>query len=143
MKDIKTTFKCTSLKDTRKAAEFFTKFALAGQCFALFGNLGYGKTTFTKYFIKTLNPDVKEVCSPTFSIMQTYNFKNEVEIIHVDCYRLEKKEDFFDTGLEELFPYNIILIEWPEIIIDFLPQNTININFSINESGARIISSSI
>ena len=133
-------FKCTSLDDTRKAAEYFASIASAGQCFALYGNLGYGKTTFAQYFIRSLNQKTEEVTSPTFSIMQMYDLDEYSDIIHVDCYRMEKQEEFFELGLEELFPHNIVIIEWPEIIENLLPENTIKIEFSIDADGARTLS---
>lgn len=133
-------FKCDSLENTKYAAEYFAKIAEPGRCFALYGNLGYGKTTFAKYFIQSLNPSVKDVSSPTFSIIQTYDYKENCEIIHVDCYRLENKEDFFDIGLDELIKNNITIIEWPEILENLLPQSTLNIKIDIDQNGKRTIS---
>lgn len=133
-------FKCISLEDTKRAAEFFIQFAKPGQCFALRGGLGYGKTTFSQYLIKSLNPLIQDVTSPTFTIVQTYE-SSISEIWHVDCYRLKEKEEFFELGLEEACSYCVTIIEWPEIIQDFLPKNTINIDFSIDseDRDVRII----
>lgn len=137
------TFTCISLEDTKNAAEYFTQFAAPGKCFALHGNLGYGKTAFAKYFIQTLNPSINEVPSPTFSIIQTYNYRETCEIVHIDCYRLKNKDDFFDIGLDELIRNNITIIEWPEIIDDLLPPNTLDIRITLDENGNRIISSEL
>ena len=127
-------FECASLNDTKNAAEYFARFAKPGQCFALYGDLGSGKTTFSQFLIKSLIPTVEYIASPTFTIVQTYNDNNRLEIWHVDCYRLKNSEEFFELGLEEAFENCITIIEWPEIIDDFLPQNTIKIQFSMKKS---------
>lgn len=132
-------FKCASLDDTKKAAEYFAKSAKPGQCFALYGNLGSGKTTFSQFLIKALIPTVENVSSPTFTIVQTYNNGNELEIWHVDCYRLNDREEFFELGLEEAFENCVTIIEWPEIIADFLPENTTKIQFAIEHDNIRKI----
>lgn len=132
-------FKCASLDDTKKAAEYFAKFAKPGQCFALYGNLGSGKTTFSQFLIKSLIPTVEHVASPTFTIVQTYNDGDKLEIWHVDCYRLNDREEFFELGLEEAFESCVTIIEWPEIIADFLPKNAINIQFAIEHDDIRTI----
>ena len=133
-------FKCASLDDTKKAAEYFAKFAKPGQCFALYGNLGSGKTTFSQFLVKSLIPTVEHVASPTFTIIQTYNDGDKLEIWHVDCYRLNDREEFFELGLEEAFETCVTIIEWPEIIADFLPKNAIKIQFSIEHDDIRTIS---
>lgn len=132
-------FKCASLDDTKKAAEYFAKFAKPGQCFALYGNLGSGKTTFSQFLIKSLIPTVEHVASPTFTIVQTYNDGDKLEIWHVDCYRLNDREEFFELGLEEAFESYVTIIEWPEIIADFLPKNAIKIQFAIEHDDIRTI----
>lgn len=134
-------FRCISMDDTKHAAEFFANFAKPGQCFALRGGLGYGKTTFSKYFIQSLNPLINDVTSPTFTIVQTYE-SSIAEIWHVDCYRLQESDEFFELGLEEACRHYITVIEWPEIIQNLLPKDVINIDFSIDSAkgDARIIS---
>ena len=122
-------FICNSLDDTKKAAEYFSEFAKLGQCFALYGNLGFGKTTFAQYLIKILNPEIENIISPTFNIIQTYPCEI-AKIWHIDCYRLKSADEFYELGIEEAFSDCITIIEWPEIIEDMLPNNTIKINFS-------------
>ena len=121
-------FVCNSLDDTKKAAEYFSALAKPGQCVALYGNLGFGKTTFAQYLIKILNPKIENIISPTFNIIQTY--PSEIaEIWHIDCYRLKSADEFYDLGIDEAFSGCITIIEWPEIIEDLLPNSTIKINF--------------
>ncbi|MCR4555240.1 MAG: tRNA (adenosine(37)-N6)-threonylcarbamoyltransferase complex ATPase subunit type 1 TsaE [Alphaproteobacteria bacterium] len=130
-------FICNSLDDTQKAAEYFSEFAKPGQCFALYGNLGFGKTAFAQYLIKTLNPKIENIISPTFNIIQTYPSKI-AEIWHIDCYRLKSADEFYDLGIDEAFLNCITIIEWPEIIGDLLPSDVIKIQFS-KISNQRII----
>lgn len=121
-------FLCNSLNDTKNVAERFSTLAKPGQCFALHGDLGSGKTTFTKYFISKINPFIINVSSPTFTIIQTYD-SPICEIWHADCYRLKSQDEFFELGLEEAIQNCITIIEWPEIIRNFLPKNTIDLFF--------------
>lgn len=121
-------FICNSLDDTKKAAKYFSEFANPGKCFALYGNLGFGKTTFAQYLIKILNPKIENIISPTFNIIQTYPCEI-AEIWHIDCYRLKSADEFYDLGIDEAFSECITVIEWPEIIENLLPNDTIKINF--------------
>jgi tRNA threonylcarbamoyladenosine biosynthesis protein TsaE len=130
-------FLCKSLEDTKNAAEYFGQFARIGRCFALCGDLGSGKTTFSRYLIRWLNPSVTDVPSPTFTIVQTYD-SNAGEIWHVDCHRLKSNGEFLELGLEEALVNCITIIEWPEIIGEFLPPDTIRIDFSLR-NGDRVI----
>lgn len=104
----------------------------------LFGDLGSGKTTFTQSLGKHLG--IKEVMtSPTFVIEKIYLLKNHSEefpvaftrLIHIDAYRLEKGEELQSLGFAELLkdPQNLILIEWPERVVDILPPKMVKINF--------------
>jgi tRNA threonylcarbamoyladenosine biosynthesis protein TsaE len=128
-----------SVKDTELIASLFAKFAKKGQCFTLSGDLGYGKTIFAKSLIQSINPEISEVSSPTFAIVHTY-VSSIADIWHVDCYRLKTSDEFFELGLEEALPNCITIIEWPEIIENFLPQNRIKICFATADNGSRIIS---
>ncbi|MDR2766200.1 MAG: tRNA (adenosine(37)-N6)-threonylcarbamoyltransferase complex ATPase subunit type 1 TsaE [Holosporaceae bacterium] len=130
-------FFCKSLEDTRNAAEYFGRFAAVGRCFALSGELGSGKTTFSGYLIRLLNPSVTDVSSPTFTIVQVYDSAIG-EIWHVDCHRLKSSEEFHELGLEEAIANGITIIEWPEIINKFLPSDALRIEFSLQNED-RII----
>ncbi|MDR1551262.1 MAG: tRNA (adenosine(37)-N6)-threonylcarbamoyltransferase complex ATPase subunit type 1 TsaE [Holosporaceae bacterium] len=122
-------FVCNTLQETQKAAEYLARAAKPGFCLALFGDLGYGKTTFAKYFIKSLNRSVSDVPSPTFTIIQTYD-SPIAEIWHVDCYRLKSKDEFYNLGLEDALRHCITIIEWPEVIMSLLPIDTVKAYFS-------------
>lgn len=108
---------------------------------ALYGDLGSGKTTFTKSFIASFGVE-QTVTSPTFVIEKIYkipNGKNFEYIIHIDAYRLNSGEELKDLGWDEILnnPKNIILIEWPEKIADILPENTRKIEFEFVDENRR------
>lgn len=97
----------------------FSKNCLNGHCFFLFGDLGTGKTTFAKSFIKSfLNDENVLVTSPTFNIMQSYSSGNK-NIIHADLYRLKSYSEIEDLGLIDLLFNSVSLIEWPEVLLNF------------------------
>lgn len=100
---------------------------------ALEGDLGAGKTTLTQEIAKVLS--VKEnVISPTFIIMKKYEVvdKKFKYLIHIDAYRLEKSEELFKLGFQELLDdkNNLIIIEWPELVPDCIPKNACKIKLS-------------
>ena len=82
------------------------------------GEIGAGKTTLTKQIVKKIIGNDTAI-SPTFSILNIYTYGKE-NIYHLDLYRLNNKKEFFDLGLYEYLAYNKILIEWPELILDYL-----------------------
>lgn len=80
----------------------------------LSGDLGSGKTAFTKAFAKSLGIK-KHITSPTFLIHKSYNYDNHV-LHHYDLYRLSKYEELEEIGFDERFGKYIMIIEWPEKI---------------------------
>lgn len=113
----------------------------------LFGDLGSGKTTFTQALARELGV-TEDVTSPTFVIMKSYSLKPKTlnlipdTLIHIDAYRLESGRELASIGFAEILkdPKNLILIEWPEKVIDILPKEAIKINFKfISEFEREII----
>lgn len=134
---LKKTVLCKSLADTKSFAQSVASSASAGMCFALYGDLGAGKTTFAQYFIKhILQNDNIDIPSPTFPIVQIYEFPR---IVHMDCYRIEDQNEFLNLGVDEIIGESITLIEWPEKISNFLPANTISVRFSVESHDNRRI----
>ena len=109
----------------------------------LYGNLGAGKTAFTKCLAKELGIEIP-VTSPTFVITKEYEVpnKNFSKLIHVDAYRLSSIADIEAIGLGEKFNDSdcVTLIEWPEKIEGALPKDTIFINFEYIDEQTRKIS---
>lgn len=128
---------CVNENDTLKLAERFAKIACCGDVFALFGTLGAGKSTFSRYFIKALThaPDVP---SPTFTLVQIYEAP-DFDIYHYDMYRLKNPEEAYELDIEEAFYNNVCLVEWPEKILPLLPKNIWKITIHV-EKDSRIFS---
>ena len=123
---------CNTEKDTQNLAEAFSLIAKRGDVFALFGTLGAGKSTFSRYFIQKLT-HAKEVPSPTFTLVQTYEAPL-FEIYHYDMYRLKKPEEAYELDIEEAFYNAVTLIEWPDKILPLLPKNIWKINILTKEN---------
>ncbi len=129
-----------SAEETKKWAESIAKKATPPVVICLYGNLGSGKTTFTKGFARALGCIEQDIKSPTYTFVRTYKVKNAT-LHHFDFYRIEELDDLMEQELKELFEKQdvIILIEWPERIADMLPKHRINIRFEISGEAERII----
>ena len=114
-------FICATEEETRFLAESFAKLSKKGDVFALFGTLGVGKSTFSRYFIQYLT-NATDVPSPTFTLLQTYE-ASSFDIYHYDLYRLKKAEEAYELDIENAFYNSVCLIEWPEKILSLLPKN--------------------
>mgnify|MGYP004515533101 CR=1 FL=1 len=97
------------------------------------GDLGSGKTVFTKGFAHAMGID--EVTSPTFNIIKEYN--GELPLYHMDLYRVEG--DVEGLGLEEYFHKNgVVIIEWADMISDYLPKKRLDVRIKIVDENTRI-----
>jgi len=118
-----------SENDTIKFAKIVGKKVEVGQIILLKGDLGSGKTRFVKGLAEALNIE-KEVSSPTYNLINEYPGK--IPLFHMDLYRLDKEEDLLNIGFEEyLYREGIIVIEWPGLAFDLLPEDFLLINFEI------------
>jgi tRNA threonylcarbamoyladenosine biosynthesis protein TsaE len=104
----------------------------------LWGDLGAGKTTFARFFIQSLLRISEDIPSPTFTLIQTYD-STKGEVWHCDLYRLKTPEEVEELGLIEAFSHTICLIEWPERIMAYLPQNRLDVKLSINLNQTRTV----
>lgn len=90
-----------------------------------YGHMGAGKTTFINVLCQALNV-TDETSSPTFSIVNEYATKDKKSVFHFDFYRLKSESEAFDLGYEDyLYSGNVCLIEWPERIVNLLPDEVI------------------
>jgi len=128
-----------NLSDLTGAAKELLNIDSDSKIFAFFGEMGAGKTTFIKAICKEL--DVKdEVSSPTFAIINEYLANNSEPVYHFDFYRIKDEREALDIGLEEyLYSENYCFIEWPEKILNLLPENFIKVNVTV-EGEKRLIS---
>lgn len=102
--------------------------------------MGAGKTTFTQFLAQALGIE-ENVTSPTYNYLKTYSIPHQnLVFVHVDAYRLKSNEDVDSIGLNDYITDSntIILIEWVNNIIDFLPAKTKLINFKV-EGEVRLI----
>lgn len=135
------TYKITSRseKDTVELAQNIESEKFPNMVICLQGDLGSGKTIFTKGFASSLGIE-ESVTSPTFNIIKEYT-SGEMDLYHMDVYRLDGKID--DLGIEEYFNKNgIVIIEWADMIKDYLPEERLEIKIKISDDDedTRIIS---
>lgn len=118
--------------DTYEIAELVAKLAQPGDVYVLEGELGAGKTTFTKGFAKALGVE-RLIKSPTYTLIREYT-EGRMPLYHMDLYRLE--EDGADAlGLEEYFNgEGVCIVEWGSLVPDQLPKEYLLIELSRTET---------
>ena len=130
-----------SLSEINHIASRFIQAFPADRIFAIYGEMGAGKTT----FIKALCEEMKvldNVTSPTFAIINEYKTENGNTIFHFDFYRINSLNEAYDFGYEDYFySGDYCFIEWPELIESLLPSIAIKVLISEGEEGKRIIES--
>lgn len=110
----------------------------------LSGELGAGKTAFTKVVARTLGV-ADTVTSPTFVLEKVYSLPSGLSfkrLVHVDAYRLQSGADLAPLGFEELMRDrgNLVILEWPERVADALPEPAVRISLAALPDGSRTIS---
>ena len=109
--------------ETKVLGEEIAKKASKGSIFCLNGELGGGKTVFTKGFAEGLGID-DYITSPTFTIVNEYDGK--YKFYHFDVYRIADADELYDIGFEEyIYGEGVCLIEWAELIKDDLPDTCV------------------
>ena len=124
--------------ETTLLAQNFESEKFPNMVICLRGDLGSGKTVFTKGFAKAMEID-EEVTSPTFNIIKEYT-SGDMPLFHMDVYRLDGKVD--ELGIEEYFTKKgITIIEWADMIPDYLPDKRLDIKIksSSEDEDKRII----
>lgn len=128
------------IKDTEglaAAAQEFIQVMGNRKIFAFYGKMGAGKTTFIKAICEALGVD-DIVTSPTFAIVNEY--KASQPVYHFDFYRIKNLREAYDIGCEEYFYSGCpCFIEWPELIEELLPEDTVKVCIEVHDDGSRII----
>ena len=128
-------FTAYNLEDTMDLAENLESEKFPNMVICLTGDLGSGKTMFTKAFAKSMQVE-EEITSPTFNIIKEYE-SGELPLYHMDVYRLDGKVG--DLGLEEYFTKGgVTIIEWADMIEDYLPKERLDIKIKIVGEEKRI-----
>ena len=125
------------IDDIGRAAKEFLQLRPPLPVIALYGEMGAGKTTFTKALCRALNV-MEGVNSPTFTLINEYTTEGGELIFHFDFNRINKLEEAFDIGFEEFVDSGYLcIIEWPEKIEQILPPDTLRVKISVLEDGTR------
>ena len=130
-----------SEQETEKFAAALAETLPPGTVIALYGDLGAGKTVFSRGFARGLGV-TEPVSSPTYTIIQEYPIKNGGWFFHMDLYRIENSAAALAFGVDEYLeePEAFTLIEWPGRIADILPPRTINVQIHHRGDTLREIS---
>lgn len=130
--------KIQSLEHIHEAVREFIAAMGDNTVFALYGKMGAGKTTFIKALCQELGVE-DVVTSPTFAVINEYRSDIAGELIyHFDFYRIKKLEEVYDMGYEDYFYSGALcFIEWPELVEELLPGNTIKVTIEELEDGSR------
>lgn len=132
------------------AREFYREFG-DHRVIAFYGGMGAGKTTFIAALCREMGV-TEPVTSPTFAIVNEYAVNDELRmtndenkeqssIYHFDFYRIKRIEEAYDMGFEDyLYSGHLCLIEWPELIEDLLPDDTLRMHITANPDGTRTLS---
>ena len=124
-------------EDIRQAAKQFAESMGENTVFAFYGKMGAGKTTFIKAVCEQLGVD-DTVTSPTFAIVNEYEAAQGRPIYHFDFYRIKKVSEAYDMGCEEYFySGHPCFIEWPELIEEVLPEETVSVTIEALPDGLR------
>ena len=125
-----------SENDSRAFARRLATCLAAGDVIGLVGPLGAGKSVLARAMIETLT-GVDDAPSPTFGLVHSYPAEG-FDVFHFDLYRLKTAEEAWELGLEAALDGGVSLIEWPEIIADLLPAETLLVAINPNPTdGAR------
>ncbi|OYP45087.1 tRNA (adenosine(37)-N6)-threonylcarbamoyltransferase complex ATPase subunit type 1 TsaE [Prevotella sp. P4-98] len=127
------------LDTIRSVARQFIENIGSSRVFAFYGKMGAGKTTFVKALCEELGCD-DVITSPTFAIVNEYTDGEQQPVYHFDFYRIKKLEEVYDMGYEEYFYSGALcLIEWPELIEDVLPDDTVRVTIEEQADGSRLL----
>ena len=122
--------------DTLELAQNIESEKFPNMVICLNGELGSGKTVFVKGFASSLGL-TENITSPTFNIVKEYP-NGELPLYHIDAYRLEEHKD--NIGISDYFnKEGVTIIEWAELIPDILPEERLEIEFSLVDENTRVL----
>ncbi len=127
-----------SLDKIADAAREFVRHIGNHRVFAFYGGMGAGKTTFIKAICDELGV-TDAVTSPTFAIVNEYA-SSHGPVYHFDFYRINRLAEVMDLGFDDYaYSGNICLMEWPELIEELLPEDTVSVYIEPKEDDTRVV----
>jgi tRNA threonylcarbamoyladenosine biosynthesis protein TsaE len=128
-----------SVAETEALAARFAEGLGGGECIALNGDLGAGKTQFVRGLVRGLRGNTAAVSSPTFVLLHVYQ-SGRLTVFHLDAYRVAGAEDFESIGFAELLEQGgVVVVEWAKRVDALLPEGTIRVDIeSTGETERRI-----
>lgn len=142
----------SSLDEIRLAARQFINSIGDNRIFAFYGSMGAGKTTFIKAICQELGV-TDDVASPTFAIVNEYetgilnaplSALSQKPVFHFDFYRIKRETEAYDMGFEDyVYSGNLCFMEWPELIENLLPEETVRVTITEQPDGTRLVSLTI
>lgn len=128
-------FEVASIRELERPARALKDLLKPGDVVCFRGEMGAGKTTFIKVLLREMGVE-EEVDSPTFALVNEYHLPDGTPVFHFDFYRIDELEEALDIGLEDYLNQNAIcLIEWPDVVEDVLPEDSMDV--SLVDSGDR------
>ena len=132
-------FYCANSEETEKLGFAIGQAAGEGDVICLSGDLGAGKTALAKGIALAKGVPESEITSPTFAIMNIYQGK-DTDLRHFDLYRLNRVEELDDIGFDEYVGgCGITMIEWADLFSEEMPEEYLQINISVENTGRKII----
>lgn len=124
---------------TAQAAQEFVSLMGDETVYTFTGEMGAGKTTFISALVQALGVDPDEANSPSFAIANEYRSDTTAELMyHFDLYRLDSLEEIMDIGFEDYLDSGALcFIEWPEKVMDILPDDTVKVTVRVNDDLSR------
>jgi len=131
--------KINGIEDLPRSAKVFLEKKGDRKIIAFYGGMGAGKTTFIAALCRELG--VKDVVnSPTFTIVNEYRSNEGKAVYHFDFYRINRLSEAMDIGLYEYFDSgDLCFVEWPEMIEELLPRETLKVQILIDDQNTRTL----
>ena len=128
-----------SVKETEAIAGDLATTIAGGECIALFGDLGAGKTQFVRGLVRGLGGEPRSVSSPTFVLLSVYD-TGRLKLFHLDAYRVHGEADFDAIGFGELLEHGgVVVVEWADRVQRLLPAETIDVRIDATGISERKI----
>ena len=129
-----------SVAETELIAAELARTLRGGECVALYGDLGAGKTQFVRGLVRGLGGNPHAVSSPTFVLLNVYDGGGRLRVFHLDAYRVHGAGDFEAIGFAELLEQGgVVVVEWADRVESLLPTSRVNVRIQTMDERSRRI----